>query len=125
MTRNPDQQIWEQMLAYLRREYPPLCRQWFEEIDPVGLHNGTLRLRTQSDVHRNYLRRHCLDAFNDAVRSVTSQLISVRFQGDEDDGPAVEVHSESQEGLDRSDALSINPDYTFDHFIVGPENRLA
>jgi chromosomal replication initiator protein len=72
------------VLAHLRTNHPLLCRLWFEELVPLGIAGGALELRASSPIHRDYLKRACADAFNDAVRTVTGHLISVRFLGPED-----------------------------------------
>lgn len=81
---DPDRQIWASMLTHLRGSHAPICRQWFEELEPLGLGGGAFQLRASSHLHRDYLRRECSDFFNDAIRSVTGHLISVRFLGPED-----------------------------------------
>ncbi len=80
-----DRAIWDAMLAHLRAHNPTICRQWFEELAPLGVGGGALQLRTLSSLHRDYLRRQCADAFNDAARTVSGRLLSVRFLGPEDE----------------------------------------
>jgi hypothetical protein len=91
-----DRQIWDQMLAHLRSQYPAICRQWFEELTPLGIAGGAMQLRTLTTVHRDYLRKQCADPFSDAARTVTGRLISVRFLGPED--PAMSGPSETKPG---------------------------
>ena len=79
MTRDPDRLVWKDVLAHMRKAYPTVCRQWFDEIELVGIDGGSVVLRAHSAVHRDYLRRHCLEQFNDAVRTVTGRLLAVRF----------------------------------------------
>lgn len=171
---DPDRQMWAGMLAHLRGHEPGVCRQWFEEIEPLGVAGGVLRLRAHSQVHRDYLQRQCLDHFNSAAQAVSERLISVQFYGpDEDpaaDRPGRTVIIEPKDRVDdrtripghpetagdappaaddrvpgraswpsprtispessrwRDTAYSslvLNPDYAFENFIVGPENRLA
>ncbi|MBS0197466.1 MAG: chromosomal replication initiator protein DnaA [Planctomycetes bacterium] len=69
----------------MRAHHPEVCRQWFEELEPMGIAGGAFQLRTHSAIHRDYLRRQCADAFNDAARSATGHLLSVRFLGPEDE----------------------------------------
>ncbi len=69
------------MLTHIKSAHPAVCRQWFEEIEPVGIAGGILRLRAHSGIHRDYLQRSCLDPFNDAARTVSQRLISVQFLG--------------------------------------------
>lgn len=80
----PDRQLWGGMLAHLKSAHPEACRQWFEEIEPVGIEGGVLRLRAHSGIHRDYLQRSCLEPFNDAARTVSQRLISVHFLGPDD-----------------------------------------
>ena len=130
-----DRQIWAGMLAHLRAHHPNLCRQWFEEILPLGMAGGVLRLRAASTLHRDYLQRSCLSEFNDAARTVSGRLISVRFAGphDADDAPAPDAdHAPAQRtgrpsaGVEGSTTgMVLNPDYAFENFVVGPGNRLA
>lgn len=84
---DPDRQIWAQMLAYLRRHWPTLCRQWFDELEPLMVDSGALHLRAQSPLHRDYLQRQTAHAFNEAAQSVTGRLLSVRFLGPDDPSP--------------------------------------
>ncbi len=192
MTPDPDMGVWDGMLSHLRTQHPAICRQWFEELEPLGISGGALNLRTLSAIHRDYLRQRCADAFNDAARSVSGRLLSVRFLGPEDDvarpprpsrasagredrdgardgdrasipfSPGIEraqgspaagrsdatppragesrspneagptnpdqAFSGGRSGEARSaraDSLVINPDYSFETFVVGPTNRLA
>ncbi|MBI1189384.1 MAG: chromosomal replication initiator protein DnaA [Tepidisphaera sp.] len=82
---DPDRQIWDGMLAHLRAHHATICRQWFEELEPLGIAAGTLQLRTHSPLHRDYLRRICADQFNDAAQTVSGRLLSVRFLGPDDE----------------------------------------
>ena len=84
---NPDREIWACMLTHLRNDHASLCRQWFGELEPIGITDGSMLVRVQNDVHRDYLRRECVEAFNDAARSATSSLMAIRFLGPEDPAP--------------------------------------
>ncbi len=135
MTSDADRQLWDGMRAHLRRAHPAVCRQWFDEIEVLGVTGGTLYLRAQSLVHRDYLRKSCADPFNDAARQVTGHLLPVRFMGPGDDYPPSNgrrpLHRPLPQGEPppprprRDDALDINPDHTFENFVEGPGNRLA
>jgi len=87
---DPDRQLWDAMLVHLRKHQATLCRQWFEELQPLGVGGGALNLRASSVVHRDYLKRSCAEPFNDAARTVSGRLVSVRFLGP-DDEPVLSV----------------------------------
>jgi len=137
-----DREIWTGMLRHLRVNHPTICRQWFEEIEPAGVDGGTLLLRVHSPVHRDYLQRQCVPPFREAAQSVTGHLLALRFVGEDDTRARVQSLPPMVESLEASepapwpegdrapewayaDSLPLNPDYAFDHFVVGPGNRLA
>ena len=205
-----DRQLWSGMLAHLEAQHAALCRRWFSEIKPLGIDGGVLRLRAQTNIHRDYLQRQCADAFNDAARTASERLLAIQFLGPEDEierarppaamgavpaSPGADhvsiplsplnedgfasavgingsaaaggntstsgsVHEVKPNGVgsagvasdhgrspdagqvtweltgkptrppgapdpDRGYSLVINPDYTFENFVVGPNNRLA
>lgn len=137
---DPDRKIWEGMLSHLRAHHSTLCRQWFEELEPLGVAGGVMSIRALTPLHRDYLKRQCLDQFNDAIRSVSGQLLTIRFLGPDEDvargagngvHPAPETMLETKPASNgaatpsRHESLVINPDYTFDNFVIGPANRLA
>jgi len=74
-----DHALWRDILLYLRRKHPACCRGWFEELRPVELNTGVLVVETGDDIKRQYLVRHCTDAFNEAAQSMTGALVVVRF----------------------------------------------
>ena len=121
-----DRSVLEGLLAYLREHYPAACRHWFSEIEIVDIIDGTLHLLVTEDVRRRYLQRQCLDAFKEAAQSVTGRLLPVSFVGEL---PQIEtslpggVFKHQDDGGE--DEILLSPDYTFDTFVVGPDNRLA
>tara|TARA_R110002073_G_scaffold118918_1_gene258440 strand:- start:311848 stop:313320 length:1473 start_codon:yes stop_codon:yes gene_type:complete len=93
----PDQEskVLEDVLAHIRVEHPTVSRRWFDELEPLGIVSGTFGVRAHSDLHRDYLRRNGLDAFNDAIRSVTGQLIAVRMLGPDDEWTSAAQNAKS------------------------------
>jgi chromosomal replication initiator protein len=132
-----DPALWRDVLAYLRRHHGPICRQWFEELEPLSLEGGVLHIRTNTTIQRNYLSRHCTTEFQEAAQAVTGALVAVRFVDDADAVPTVTVRKGSGDNgsgsngrehrptLGGEDEMVLSPDYTFEHFVTGPGNRLA
>lgn len=121
----PDRQVWHGVLAHVRATYPTLARQWFDDLEPLGIHAGTFVVRAHSSLHRDYLARQCLGPFKESLQAVTGHLLALRFLGPEDEIVAPAPPPPARERPRRDDSLVINPDYTFDHFVIGPGNRLA
>ncbi len=130
-----DPRVWEAILAHLRQAYPGMCRRWFDDIEPLDLAGGTLRLLVREPVQLRYLRQRCQKQFTEAVQAVMQLLIAVRFVGEADpghdhDGPASGNGAGSTDPVEfgvagQADDMLISPDHSFENFVVGPGNRLA
>lgn len=92
---DPDSKVLDDVLAHIRVEHPAVARRWFDELEPLGIVSGAFGVRAHSDLHRDYLRRNGLDAFNDAIRSVTGQLIGVRLLGPNDEWVSASKNAQS------------------------------
>ena len=74
-----DSMLWHELMGNLRTKHAAICRQWFEELEPVGLESGTLVVRTSNSVQQSYLQSRCLSHFIEAAQAVTGKLIGVSF----------------------------------------------
>lgn len=110
------------MLTHLRKSHPAMCRQWFEELEPLSVASGQFNLRTQSTIHREYLRRSCADAFNDAARTVSGRLLSVRFLGPDEDWSLAPDSGPASAGVTTSDSMPLedDSDAAIDPYALGP-----
>ncbi|MEM7228857.1 MAG: chromosomal replication initiator protein DnaA [Planctomycetota bacterium] len=132
----PDPHVKQAILAQLRQNYPNMCRHWFEDIEPIDINGGTLRLLVREPVQLRYLQRCCVDQFTEAAQAVTGLLLAVRFIGE------AELTEEGRIGDDAEatagaplaggdgfitpdDDMLLSPDYSFDTYVVGPGNELA
>jgi chromosomal replication initiator protein len=148
---HPDTSVWADILAYVRSHHAPVCRQWFDEIEPLGVSDGAFTARVPRVVWRDYLDRECAHAFTAALQAVTGELGAMRFEtrsapadapapapepaGADSGGPppvsvevkrpAAYIPAQRATGPDRYPGLPISPDFSFEHFVEGPENRLA
>lgn len=122
------------VIAHLRKHHPDVCRHWFDNIQAVDLQGGVLRLLVGEPVQLKYLQRCCIDKFTEASQAVTRRLTAVAFVGVEDARAAYSRGSEGgrshRAGPNGSsgsnhDEMLLSPDYTFENFVIGPDNRLA
>jgi chromosomal replication initiator protein len=109
-----------------------MCRRWFDDIEPLEVSGGTLRLLVREPVQLKYLQQRCQKQFTEAVQSVMRLLLAVRFVGEAElEKPAGISRSGSAltTGLsaasDSDEDMLISPDHSFENFVVGPGNRLA
>ncbi len=140
---NIDPALWRDIMAYLRKRHSSICRHWFDDLEPVDLKGGLLRVATPNSVQEKYLQSKCLEQFNEAAQNATGALIGVRFVTQDKaavtDGrdevtlpPKVTITAtqppkprRSTDGEDDVDQIVLSPDYSFDNFVTGPNNQLA
>jgi chromosomal replication initiator protein len=125
------EQLREDLLAQLRNEHPTMCRRWFENIEVLGIVDGSVFIYLQELVQLNYLERCCKGQFVEAAQFITGHLLGVNFV----DSREMRTGSSFVGALDPSGAvvtnddvfgdMLISPDYSFDNFVVGPGNQLA
>ncbi len=118
--------VMEAILSYLRTHCAQMCRHWFNEIEVLEISQGTLTLLVKEQVRLKYLQRSCVEQFTEAAQSATGRLLAVEFVGEEERPERAEdrrggVYTQP----DLNDEMILSPDYTFDSFVVGPDNRLA
>jgi len=75
-----DRALWQELLDHLNRRHASICRQWFDDLDPIELEGGLLRIFSPNEVQQNYLQRKCREQFTEAAQAVTGALVAVRFE---------------------------------------------
>lgn len=115
--------IWNDMISQVRLNHPDLARGWFSDLKLADVDSGVVYVRTMNDAQSQYLRQHCGPAFAEAAQAATGRLVSVRFDADEAAGGAADSTRFSFDSAEEQ--VRLNPDYTFEHFVTGPCNRLA
>ncbi len=74
-----DAACWRRVLEHMRRHHATICRQWFEQLEPLSLRGGRLTIATTTPGYRSYLQNHCREPFTEAAQQVTGALVSVEF----------------------------------------------
>jgi chromosomal replication initiator protein len=84
----------------------------------VHFDGGSLGIGCPDDSSAQFLRDNCKSSFTRAAQQITGHLVSVDFSVDHKKEPSPRSKRSGPE-------LKLNPDYTFENFVVGPSNRLA
>ncbi len=103
-----DRHLWDLILTHLRQHQARICRQWFDDLKPLGIAAGSLQLGTSSNVHRDYLRRSCAQQFSEAAQTVSGRLLTIRFLGPQDDVMLPEPPKRKPQSVVRATPSAIN-----------------
>jgi chromosomal replication initiator protein len=113
--RQPPDALWREVQGRLRASVPDSTfKIWLEPIDAVGVQGHTLHLSAPDRV-RAWVERRYSSLIREALCDVTESLHEVSFATPSGD-PGTETGSV---------ATQLNPNYTFDRFVIGEGNRLA
>ena len=112
-----DAGVWRRILTHVRLTHPSLNRVWFDTLVPRQLSNGVVHVVCETLPQLNFLTGQCQEPFTAATQAVTNRLGVVMFHCEQIRPGGVFD--------DREQQLPLSPDYTFEHFVVGPNNQLA
>ncbi|MHC4706906.1 MAG: DnaA ATPase domain-containing protein [Planctomycetota bacterium] len=118
MATQPVEDIFADILGRAKALDPANARKWFEKLTVLNFDGGCLRVGCPDEATVRFLRDNCRSSFTRAAQQITGHLISVEFIADHEKVPATRPKLAGPE-------IKLNPDYTFESFVVGPSNRLA
>ncbi len=137
------QEIWSDVLAYVRNNISEVeYHTWFAPVKTLGVHEGTLVLGVRNMFAQEWFRKHYLTLIEEALRSLGAEHPQVVFEvlpavqeamimpeaapKDTPRGgtPASPIPA-APPALDPELTKLLNPKYTFENFVVGPNNNLA
>ena len=110
--------VFVDIVERAKRLDPVNTRKWFDKLTVLRFGGGSLEIGCPDDAIAQFLSDKCKNSFTQAAQHITGHLVSIDFNVDtRSDSGGASVRKKS--------GLKLNPDYTFDNFVVGPCNRLA
>ncbi len=111
--------VWAKIISYLEDKLSStLVSAWFDDAEVVELNEDTLLLYTPDEFRRDMISRRCTEYVQDALKDLFDSDAKLKVLSDE------EYNRYKTQGKNPS-AMDFNPQFTFDTFIVGPDNRMA
>jgi chromosomal replication initiator protein len=108
--------LWNDVRARLREAVPDSTyRIWLEPLRPAGAQGQTIYL-TAPDGIRTWVERRYAPLLREALVAVGGELSDVAFAADGEEAPG---------GTRTARTVDLNPNYTFERFVIGEGNRVA
>jgi chromosomal replication initiator protein len=121
--------IWREAAEILQGMLnPEMFKRWFASIVPLELTNNTLVLGVANEFHQFWLQDNFLPLIREAVNQSSPQPLQVKLTVAtvaENDAAPTPPLSETSPSFRAVSEVKLNPRYTFDSFIVGPNNNFA
>jgi chromosomal replication initiator protein len=131
MTTGHDQ-LWRDASKILQRMLnPELFNRWFAPIKPVEVNQDVLVLGVANEFYQIWLQDNFLTLIREAVNQVTRQPMQVRLAVSQGLKVPPELPQPTSTSHEKRPSVRVdldvrlNPRYTFDSFVVGPNNNFA
>jgi len=119
--------IWQNVLDYIRQSITDVeYNTWFVKIRPLGVYNGVLELGVPTSFAGEWIKKHYTETIQEALLQLGAQ--TPRFELKVTPGNPVQedIFSAAPEPGKTPDPRSrLNSKYTFENFVVGPNNSMA
>lgn len=130
MTKNLEQ-LWKDASSILRGMLnPDMFSRWFAPVKPVELKDDVLILGVANEFSQIWLQDNFLPLVREAVNQSSKHPLQVRFAILPGSGPGMlaSKHTKTEKAAASSRPpldIRLNERYTFDSFVVGPNNSFA
>ena len=121
---------WEKILDYIKEEFNVSSvsyRVWLEPLKVVSCTKEKLFISTPEEFAVTYLKKKYEKFFEVAIEEVTGLQLNIVFSVEGEIDPNEGAYAKKPEKVDPMliSKANLNPKYTFDSFVVGPNNNLA
>lgn len=135
-TEQDRSKFWDSILDSVKKQVrPQQFETWFPKTALHSAENGRIVVSVPNDFFRDWLRRYYKKILEDAASAVSGKTYEVDFRVDAEMGASVEPSSANRispppaaspakgKSLLRNSDFVLNDHYTFENFVVGPDNR--
>lgn len=120
--------IWNAFLSKIQINLSPISFQtWFMDTKLISLDNGIAKVEVPMNMHKNHLKNNYSDLIDEIFTSITSSNFKFEFYTkseleEQKIENNIKINSDN-EGIKID--TNLNPQYTFENFIVGESNKFA
>ena len=128
--------VWEKVLERIKKKSNPQVFFWFAPLKPANSTGDSITLEANSEFDRDWINNHYLEFIHDTIKEVHGKDVELKIAVSSERAPKLGVKGEDKqvktEPKESRESVSkklftgvLNPNYSFDRFIVGPSNQFA
>ena len=119
--------LWENFLNSIKLQLSPIAYDtWFSETELYNLENNVAKVIVPMHIHKKNLKENYNDLIEDIFTEISGSNFKFEYYLKEELESNIEINTDTI-GVPKSVAFdtNLNPQYTFDNFIVGDSNKFA
>lgn len=118
--------IWNSFLDKIKTNISPMSFEtWFHDTKLVELKDNKATVVVPMHVHKKHLKENYINIINELFAEITSTNFQLEFITEEEFEKNIEIDTDIV-GIPSVNFVSnINPQYSFENFVVGDSNRFA
>lgn len=122
-----DNLSWDLFLSNIKSKLSSVSyNTWFKETKLYKQSDDSITIMVPMSFYKDYLNKHYYDLIDNIITSITGKSYDINFIS-EDDTINDSIVQEDNKSIkkDSSFQSNLNPNYTFDTFVIGDSNRFA
>ena len=134
-----EKMIWSNFLNSIKNEITPLSFDtWFKETELYELNNGLAKIIVPMGISKKHLTTHYYDLIISTLNDIVGDNVDIQFflkeeLEEEELEKAIDIENPNNQTnnpieniyQERKHQSNLNPEYTFENFIVGNSNKFA
>ncbi|HEY7536021.1 MAG TPA: chromosomal replication initiator protein DnaA [Thermodesulfobacteriota bacterium] len=124
----PHKVVWQEVIDRIKQRANPQVFFWFDSLKPLLQTDVSFTLKAKNTFERDWINNHYSELISKAIEEVGGSKLDIKIVADspisldEDADERATTRDINKEGLFSG---FLNPNYTFERFIVGASNQFA
>lgn len=116
---------WQDFLNIIKSKLSSVSYDtWFKDTELLSITNDTVNIKVPMSFHKDFLNKNYYDLIDNIISSMTGKNYDINFVIEDDivnDNIIQNTNIKSNDNFQ----TNLNPQYTFDTFVIGDSNRFA
>ena len=114
---------WDDFLNIIKSKLDPIpFETWFHDTKLSKIDDSTVNILVPTNFHKKYINNYYYDLVEETIMLLTGKTYNISFIVEDD---VINDDIVKEEEVHEEFESNLNPQYTFDTFVIGDSNRLA
>jgi chromosomal replication initiator protein len=124
----PQEVIWQEVIERIKKRANPQVFFWFDSLKPLLQTDESFTLKAKNTFERDWINNHYLELISRTIEEVRGGKLDIKIVADTPISIDEKIEEREKSKEINKEALFtgfLNPNYTFERFIVGASNQFA